>query len=561
MKKKYSLSISLVLMLLLSNTIYSQNIVATSPTMNAINVPVNANLTITFDAVITPVIFVSATVTIMGSQTGRILGTFSGINTNVITFNPNVDFKPGEIISISLKTSTNRVVASFTTAVSPNSAGAFDYGQNVITTNANRAFSVFSADLDGDGDLDVLSASIDDNKIAWYENDGNGNFGSQQIITTSVDEAWGIYAADLDNDGDMDVISASSRDDRIAWYANDGLGNFGSQQNITTRANLVRRIDVSDIDGDGDLDVISTSSNTGHIYWYRNNNNGNSWTEEIVTSSEATGSAIYTTDLDNDGDIDVLAASNGYVIWYENNGLANFSSLQNISTSGYSVAGIYAKDLDGDGYQDVLVAITSVGTVWYKNNGNGTFGSQQIIAPHAIALFSYGVYATDLDGDGDMDVISASSSDDKVAWYANDGTGNFGTQQIIATSADAVRNIYAVDLDGDGDMDILSASGSDNKIAWYKNENNPLSLNNNELKDNVLLYPNPVKSQINIKVANGVIIQKIEIYDLTGRLVKKQNIENSLGIIQIDILNLKQANYNIKITTDKGILTKKLIKI
>jgi len=45
------------------------------------------------------------------------------------------------------------------------------------------------------------------------------------------------------------------------------------------------------------------------------------------------------------------------------------------------------------------------------------------------------VYAADLDGDGDQDVLSASSLDDKIAWYANDGTGQFGPQQVITTAA------------------------------------------------------------------------------------------------------------------------------
>ncbi|MBK9461508.1 MAG: VCBS repeat-containing protein [Sphingobacteriales bacterium] len=72
--------------------------------------------------------------------------------------------------------------------------------------------SVYAADLDNDGDMDVLSASSGDDKIAWYENDGSGNFGTQQIITTDANGATSVYAADLDNDGDMDVLSASRYD-------------------------------------------------------------------------------------------------------------------------------------------------------------------------------------------------------------------------------------------------------------------------------------------------------------------------------------------------------------
>ena len=86
--------------------------------------------------------------------------------------------------------------------------------QHVITTDADGVHSVYAADVDGDGDVDVLcgSASSSDNKIAWYENtDGEGTFGPQQIITATTKSALGledIYTADVDGDGDMDVLSA-----------------------------------------------------------------------------------------------------------------------------------------------------------------------------------------------------------------------------------------------------------------------------------------------------------------------------------------------------------------
>ena len=82
--------------------------------------------------------------------------------------------------------------------------------QQIVSTSASSAYSVFAADLDGDGDMDLASASSDDNKIAWYENtDGKGTFGSQQIVSTSANGAESVFAADLDGDGDMDLASAS----------------------------------------------------------------------------------------------------------------------------------------------------------------------------------------------------------------------------------------------------------------------------------------------------------------------------------------------------------------
>mgnify|MGYP000740037756 CR=1 FL=1 len=61
------------------------------------------------------------------------------------------------------------------------------------------------------------------------------------------------------------------------------------------------------------------------------------------------------------------------------------------------------------------------------------------------------IFATDLDADGDADVLSASQADDKIAWYENLGGGSFGPQQVITTDADGALSVYATDLDGDGD--------------------------------------------------------------------------------------------------------------
>ena len=91
------------------------------------------------------------------------------------------------------------------------------FDNSVISSSADGARSVYAVDIDNDGDMDVLSASYDDDKIAWYENDGASipSF-TARTISTSADGAHSVYATDIDNDGDMDVLSASFLDDKIA---------------------------------------------------------------------------------------------------------------------------------------------------------------------------------------------------------------------------------------------------------------------------------------------------------------------------------------------------------
>ena len=88
-----------------------------------------------------------------------------------------------------------------------------------IATNADGAFQVIAADMDGDGDIDIVSASARDDTIAWYENNGDADpTWTASDIVTNADAARSVFAADMDGDGDMDIVSASYIDYTIAWY-------------------------------------------------------------------------------------------------------------------------------------------------------------------------------------------------------------------------------------------------------------------------------------------------------------------------------------------------------
>ena len=77
--------------------------------------------------------------------------------------------------------------------------------------------------------MDIVSASATDNTIAWYENDGAADPSwSASDIATSVSGARSVFAADIDGDGDLDVISASYTDNTIAWYETSAIPEFSN---------------------------------------------------------------------------------------------------------------------------------------------------------------------------------------------------------------------------------------------------------------------------------------------------------------------------------------------
>ena len=115
--------------------------------------------------------------------------------------------------------------------------------------------------MDGDGDLDIVSASGLDNTIAWYENNGAANPSfTAADIATSADGAESIDLADLDNDGDLDIVSVSMDDDTVAWYENNGATDpTWTAADIATNVDGAEDVRVGDIDFDGDLDIITAS--------------------------------------------------------------------------------------------------------------------------------------------------------------------------------------------------------------------------------------------------------------------------------------------------------------
>ncbi|MCG8101349.1 MAG: Ig-like domain-containing protein, partial [Candidatus Thiodiazotropha taylori] len=163
----------------------------------------------------------------------------------------------------------------------------------------------------------MLSASVGDDRVVWYENDGNENF-TTHTVTTSATEARQVIAADVDGDGDLDLLSASRSSDKLAWYENDGFENF-TLHTITAAAGPVSAVAAADIDGDGDLDVISASYTDDNVVWFENDGSEN-FTANTIASVTGEAFSVAVADMDGDGDVDVLATDDAAdaVTWYEN---------------------------------------------------------------------------------------------------------------------------------------------------------------------------------------------------------------------------------------------------
>jgi hypothetical protein len=204
--------------------------------------------------------------------------------------------------------------------------GAGDFGPLiVIDANISQARTQCVEDIDGDGDMDILTNSGSGLYLSWFENvDGQGNFTVQHIIDTVGLYANTIYLADLDGDDDVDIVNHIG--ETISWRENvDGLGNFGPKQHINT-ADIggFSSDNPADLDNDNDLDILFGSIEEIKLGWHENLDGlGDFGPPETIDTTLANGSQMQPVDIDNDGDLDLVASSlvaNGekFLVWYEN---------------------------------------------------------------------------------------------------------------------------------------------------------------------------------------------------------------------------------------------------
>ncbi len=347
--------------------------------------------------------------------------------------------------------------------------------RNTIGRNFEGAVSVYGADVDGDGDIDVIGASHFISEVRWWENTaGDGTVWTEYTVDDFFDGAVTIYAADIDGDGDIDILGAADDAHDIVWWENTaGDGTVWSKHPIDGAFGFAQSVFAADVDGDGDLDVLGTGTDVQDVTWWENTTgDGMVWTEHTVSGSFE-GASVYAADVDGDGDMDVLGAAreDDQIKWWRNvTGDGTVWSEHTVDDFFNGAHAVYAADVDGDGDIDVLGAADQAdnitwwanamgdGTVWIKHAVHGNFDSAK------------SVYGADVDGDGDIDILGAAEHDDDMTWWENTaGDGTDWIEHTVDGNFDQAFAVHTADIDGDGEMDILGAALGDAEIAWWEN--------------------------------------------------------------------------------------------
>lgn len=335
--------------------------------------------------------------------------------------------------------------------------------QHVITTAVNSSgneIDGLACDVDGDGDVDVLSASRLDNKVALYLNSGSGTFGPQIVLSSSCSNAWHVLAEDLDGDGDVDVVGSGT----IAQlFVNAGNGQFAFPLGLAN--NIHYAMASADLDGDGDVDLVGRT-NDAVVYYENLGSMFFAPSVAIGTHGTSYGGDVKIADMDGDSDMDIVSGGGGDVRVFWNQGGMNFSA-PSVVSSVSNCHSVCVSDFDMDGVVDVAFSgLYDDSVSWCRNLGGGAFGARTIIGSVDCARE---VSASDLDGDGAVDLLCVGPCQNECFFWLNSGMGAFGAAIPITVAHVGPRSIKASDFNGDGKADVLISSSGDNTIAWFEN--------------------------------------------------------------------------------------------
>ncbi|MDQ8014424.1 MAG: T9SS type A sorting domain-containing protein [Flavobacterium nitrogenifigens] len=356
----------------------------------------------------------------------------------------------------------------------------------VVITNVSMANKFLSADVDNDGDLDIVFVNVNGNAVdvLWYENgDGQGTLKPAKFLInfpdfTGTDDGrnfFRILLEDFDSDGRKDILFYYTKDGKAGWFKNEGAGKFGTQQIIKSTTLDIRSFAVGDMDNNGTLDV--TAILNSDVVLFKNTDGKGAFEKEKKLSKYA--HIVYNIesgDFDGDGDLDIVSISggDGKIALYKNtDGKGDFSGDQ-IVISDYTKSSVdlFCRDLDNDGDLDIITTATveynyqtKRDLVWFENDGKGNFNQQER------TIFSDSwlrdIIFTDVNNDGKIDVV-ARNSDKSLFVAINLGNKNFAARTFVPVSVSYINGCFAVDVNKDGNIDLLVANGQ--KILWYEND-------------------------------------------------------------------------------------------
>ncbi len=275
---------------------------------------------------------------------------------------------------------------------------------------------------------------------------------------------------DIDADGDLDIVIANEFRPNILLL-NDGKGVFSLGSNLLPRTERDSEdVGLADFDGDGDIDMVIVSEDDQINEMYLQEDDGSFSDASNRIPVTGTSNALIVSDINDDGQPDLLIGNNGQNrILINSGGQFTDETDSRLPLRDDITQDLELGDVDGDGDLDLLVGNEDANRL-LLNNGSGVFSDAPEgalpyrAAPEETREADFG----DIDGDGDLDILFAnvrafvSTASPKNRLLINDGSGRFQdvTEDALPDYEDNSFDGDFFDLDGDGDLDIITSNSN-----------------------------------------------------------------------------------------------------
>jgi hypothetical protein len=322
---------------------------------------------------------------------------------------------------------------------------------------------VVFADINHDGIPDMIAANDYGSDVSVLLGNGDGTFQKRTDFELGI-KSYAVIVADINGDGNPDIITCNSFNYAVSVLLGNGNGTFQAGINSYAGHSLLD-FTLVDINSDGKLDVIAA---TGANVPFSNNNpgvvvmlgNGNGTFGPATTfNTDKAPVALAMGDFNGDGKLDIVTADRfghsfaGDISVLLGNGNGTFGTPTNLLL-GATETGINVADVNGDGKQDIIITDDMFGgssqVTVALGNGNGTFQSP---LNYVAGKYTFTTTVTDINGDGKLDLLAASTGDNTIQVLLGNGDGTF--KNAVSQAAGNGPEFSAVgDINGDGHPDL-----------------------------------------------------------------------------------------------------------
>ncbi|QDV09481.1 FG-GAP repeat protein [Planctomycetes bacterium Poly30] len=361
-----------------------------------------------------------------------------------------------------LRTLHTRALAPLTFALlAPASLAQVSFTSAGTVTTGARANSPVFADLDGNGVLDMAVTSDgagNQDLIELYSGNGDGTFTpAGSVFLPNGSSPAGLAGADVDGDGDADLVVVLSNFDQAMVASNNGAFSFTTQPGVGTGGSDSRSIASGDMNGDGSPDFVIGSRDSANVSVLVNSGGALSLVGTFGAGDEPRDIVIGDWNGDGLGDVAAAAHDSRQIAFLTNLGGGSLGAATFRGVPGGArPSGLAAADMDGDGDLDVIAgngddANIGQNFVSLYTNTAGSFTGPISFASGG--LDTGDVLAGDFDLDGVTDVAVVLESSNSIATLRGLGGGALGAPMLLATGG-APSDLASGDLDGNGSIDL-----------------------------------------------------------------------------------------------------------